>query len=196
MQLSPVVRDRFLGLLAVAGVTIPGGPAPARADDEGSEHTASLVGAAGDTLGVVMRFEDKAGWSMDFRPKPGADSRRVALPFLPADHAHYEVVVGAGRTTLAFVMTSRERVELATAAIWTFEPNAGTAGTVTHRWTMGDLFTAAQLGKVKRSISHYWWQTTPLRLDGGRVIIDASGRAFAVDPVRGTLTVVNPVRSP
>ena len=172
--------------MAAAGVAMVG-QGLARADDEGSEHTAALVGAADDTLGVIMRFEDKAGWSMDFRPKPGATSRRVALPFLPADHAHYHVVVGAGRTTLTFVMTSREQVELPTVAIWTFDPDAGAAGKVTHQWTIGDLFTAEQLGRVGRSISHVWWQTTPLRLDGGRVIVDASGRGFAIDPVRGTL---------
>ena len=162
------------------------GPGRALADDEGSSHTAALVGASADTLGVIMRFDEKAGWSMDYRARPGATVQRIALPFLPADHAHYEVVVAPGRATITFVMVSREQVDVATPAIWIWRAG-GAAGTVARRWTMGDLFTADELGKLDRSVSHVWWQKAPLELDRGRVLVDASGRAVAIDPARGTL---------
>jgi hypothetical protein len=183
------MHARSLLPAALAAALLAGGAAanPAAADDEGSEHTASLVGAAADTLGVVVHFDERGGWSMDYRARPGAPGRRIALPFLPADHAHYAIVVGPGRAPLTFVMTSREQVAIDTPAIWVWAP-ADAGGKVTRTWTLGDLFTAEQLGKVSRSISHVWWQQAPLRLDGPRVIVDAGGRAFTIDPVRGTLT--------
>ena len=171
-------------LLAVA---LAAAPAVAAADDEGSEHTASLVGAAADTLGVTMHFAEKGGWSMDYRARPGAPLRRVPLPFLPADHAHYTVVVGPGRAPITFIMVSRAQVTVDTPAIWVWTPGKLAGGTVTRTWKLGDLFTDAQLAKVDRSISHVWWQPTPARLDGARVVVDAGGRAFTVDPARGTL---------
>ena len=152
-------RSLALTLAAATAATVAA-PGPARADDEGSEHTATLLGAAADTLGVSMQFDDRAGWSMDLRVRPGAPTRRIALPFLPADHAHYQVVVGPGRATITFVMASRAHVDLTTGAIWVVEPVAAHVPgpllrialasliRVTHRWTLGDLLTADQLAQA------------------------------------------------
>jgi hypothetical protein len=156
----------------------------ARADDETSEHTAQLVGAPADTLGVTMKFDAKAGWSMDYRAKPGATEQHVALPFLPADHAHYWVVVGPGRAPITIVMSSRETVDRATPAIWVIAAN----GTVAKRWTMGDLFSDQQLAGLRRSVSHVRWLGDAPTLTGSSVGIIADGRAVTIDPVKRTLT--------
>lgn len=179
-------RSPALALALVTLAAAAAAPAPASADDEGSEHTAALIGASADTLGVTLHLTDRRGWSMDYRAKPGAPQQQVALPFLPADHAHYAAVVGPGRATITFVLSSREQVTVDTPAIWVWTPARG--GTVSRSWTLGALFTADQLKGVDRSISHVWWQKAAPRLDGARVIVDASGRAFAIDPARGTLT--------
>jgi hypothetical protein len=176
-----------LGLVAVLALAAAGTP-PAHADDEGSEHTASLVGAGDDTHGVVMHFDERTGWSLEHRARAGAATRRYLLPFLPADHAHYDVVVGPGRAPITFVLTSREEVTVDTPAIWVWSPTRFSGlGRVTSRWTLGDLFTADALARVPRSISHVWWQPSPVRLIAGRVLVDAGGRSYAIDPVRGTL---------
>jgi hypothetical protein len=53
--------------------------AAAHADDERSEHSASLFGADGDTIGVTISFDARSGWSMQVRPRPGAEVQSSRL---------------------------------------------------------------------------------------------------------------------
>ncbi len=106
-----------LAPLALAVVVMLSTSTAAQADDEGSEHTMQLYGDSTDTLGVSIRFEEKAGWTMAFRPRPGATPLKIALSFLPADHAHYALVVGPKRQWLALITKSRPTISGKATAI-------------------------------------------------------------------------------
>ncbi len=138
---------------------------PAAADDESSEHTAQLFGNDADTLGVYMKFDTKTGWHMTFRPKPGAVPLEIPLAFLPADHAHYAVVVGPRRHWLTFITQSRSDIDLKATAVWTMNAK----GKVVETWPFGDFMNARELKNVRRSISHtHWLESVPIV--GGNLI--------------------------
>lgn len=160
-------------------------PALAAADDEGSEHTAVLLGDPADTLGVRLTHDAKAGWAMDHRARPGAPERHVALPFLPADHAHYLVAVAPGRGTLTFVTTSRERLAHDTPVIWI----ATADGKVVKSWRLGDVLTKPELGKLRRSISHTWWlgERAQPSVTGATLALPLAHRTIRIDAAARTL---------
>lgn len=134
-------------------------PSAALADDEGSEHTAQLVGDASDTLGVTVAFDAKLGWSMAVRPQPGAEVRSSQLAALPRHHAHYLVYVAPGRKAIAFVeqsagvTTERKAIAASDPVAWVFAAD----GKLLRSWTYGQVLTPAELAKAPRSISHQWW---------------------------------------
>ncbi|NVB78646.1 MAG: hypothetical protein HOV81_09655 [Kofleriaceae bacterium] len=128
------------------------------ADDERSEHTAVLVGDAGDTIGVVVKFDDKTGWTMAVRAKPGADEKTFELP-MPKEHGHYLAYVTPGRKAIAFVETTGGRTDKHLAAsakdtiAWVWSPD----GKLVRTWTYGDVLTDKEIATPRRSISHFWW---------------------------------------
>jgi hypothetical protein len=173
-RLPLVILPFLLSLLA----------APVRADDERSEHTAVLVGDPADTAGVTMHFEPERGWSMDYRARPGATARRVSLPFLSQDHAHYHVVVGPRRAPVTFVLQSREKLTSKTEVIWVVDRR----GQVTWRWTLGQLLSNSQISQLRRSTSHVYWLDDPPALTGSSVEIRTAGAVLTIDPATGAVT--------
>jgi hypothetical protein len=140
---------RFLAVLAT--VVVAG--APAAADDERSEHTAVLVGADADTLGVKLSFDKSAGWSMDVRAKPGADVVTSKL-VLPTTHGHYIAYVSPGRESIAFVaLSAGAPMNAKQTFAWVYSP----AGTLLREWTLGAVVPAADLEDTRVSMSHYGW---------------------------------------
>lgn len=133
---------------------------PALADDEASEHTAQLAGDPADTLGVIVNFAEKTGWSMTIRPRPGANEKTVKLP-IPAEHAHYLVYVAPKRAAVAIVevstgvTTQRPKLAKSDGLAWVFAPD----GSLRKRFSYGDVFTQAELDGADRSISHWNWMT-------------------------------------
>ncbi len=155
----------------------------AQADDEVSEHTAELFGAQDDTIGVYLNFDTQGGWGMSFRPKPGAKMVDVPLAFLPADHAHYAVVVGPHRRWLTFITQSRSDIDAKTTALWTINAK----GAVIKKWTFGELMTAAEIAGLKKSISHTWWLTSAPILVGQRIELRLSTHRVIVVPLTSKL---------
>lgn len=166
-----------------AGAALFGSPS-AEADDEASEHTAVLVGAAADTMGISVYFTEAAGWSMDLRTAPGQPTRTVALPFLDAGHAHYAVAVGPGREAFGFVMVSRARgVERDTVVAWVVAPD----GTVLRSLAARQLHRGAALG-LTGSVSHDDLTVGPVTLRGSRIELPLGrGREATLDLVRRAL---------
>jgi len=161
-------------------------PAAALADDEGSEHTAQLVGDSADTLGVTVTFDDAAGWSMSVRAKPG-DALKTFQIAMPKRHAHYVVYVTPKRSAIAFVEvsagieTGRDKVGAKDQIAWVWSP---TDGKLVRSWTYGQLFTPAELGNLRRSVSHAAWHSghavtkagLELKVDGAKprtIVLDA-----------------------
>ncbi len=169
-----------LALLALTwGVFAPS----ARADDEGSEHSVQLAGAADDTLGVTVRYRKTGGWAMDLRPKAGARVRKLSLPFLPADHAHYWAVVAPKRASVTFVMSSRGALTPTTPAVWIVSAR----GALIKMWRLGDLLTAAQIRTLPRSISHVSWLSKPPALNRSTIVLATPHGAARIDPKRARL---------
>lgn len=165
-----------LAIIAVVALA----PSAAAADSELSEHTAELIGDPADTIGVVMHFDAKGGWSMDYRDQPGAAARRVALPFLPADHSHYWVVVGQRRKQLVFIVASRPQLTVKTAAIWVTDG----AGKVAKEWPLGAMLSAKRVAGLSRSISHTQWLDGKPALKGRRIVLRSGGQEISLDSKR------------
>ena len=133
----------------------------AAADDEGSEHTAQLVGASSDTLGVSAAFDEKTGWQMTVRAKPGADEKTIKLPQIPKHHAHYLVYVTPGRKQIAWVeisagaTTKRTTLDAKDKLAWVYSPD----GKLLRSFTYGQVLTKDEIAKHDRSVSHMMWST-------------------------------------
>lgn len=89
---------------------------------------------------------------MNFRPAPGAVQKRVKLGFLPADHAHYRVVVGPGRSMLTFVLTAREAIDAGTEMVWMVDGR----GRLVKKWTAAEL--GVDVSTLRRTAGHVWWR--------------------------------------
>lgn len=170
---------RLLTLLALAASTT------AYADDEASEHTAQLMGSDKDMLGVTVNFDEKAGWTMDIRAKPGADLKTVKLAQLPAHHAHYVAYVSPDRTAVTFIETSmgvtkqRMAISAKDPIAWTFSPD----GKLLRSWQYGAVLTKAELAKGQRSTSHVSW-SSDIKVDakGLELTVESSGAKLRLDP--------------
>ncbi len=156
---------------------------PALADDEASSHTAQLVGKSSDTLGVTLSHDRKAGWQARIRARPGAKQETIALRFLPADHAHYHVVVGPDRAWLAFITESRPQLHNKDIAVWLVTPG----GKVTKTWSFGDIMSDKERESLPRSISHTRWLTAQPSLAKGTVTLSMDGRKVRIVPAKKRL---------
>lgn len=154
-----------------------------QADDEGSEHTAELYGDDADTIGVYVKFDTKVGWGMTFRPRPGAATLDVPLAFLPADHAHYAVVVGPDRRWLTFITQSRAELDAKTTAVWTMNAK----GTIVKTWTFGDVMTESERAHLQRSVSHTSWLTAAPIVGGHRIELRLATHRMIVAPLTSEL---------
>ena len=131
------------------------------ADDEGSEHTARLVGADKDTLGVTVAFDEKAGWKMTVRARPGAAEKTVTLTQIPTHHAHYVVYVTPGRKQIAWVeisagvTTKRMALKASDKLAWVYSPG----GKLLRSFTYGQVLGKDEIDAPDRSRSHIMWTT-------------------------------------
>ncbi len=163
---------RLLTLLTLLLLT-----SPVVADDETSEHTMPLFGAAADTVGVIASYD--AGWSLTVRAKPGADPVTFKTA-LPDSHAHYIAYVTPGRASIAIVEVSAGRAPTAKDTIaWVYLPD----GRLLRSWTFGAIVDAKELADSRESTSHHsvlrdFQQTTAginwLTRTGGRVLLLAA----------------------
>ena len=163
---------------------------PAAADDEASEHTAKLVGDTADTLGVAVKFDDQAGWSMTVRARPGAKERTVALAPLGTGHRHVTVYVAPKRARITIVETyiglDAKRLQLAASDpfAWTWSPDGKLLRTVTY----GQAFSAAERAKFQRSISHLsWLEGMKVTKAGLELAVAGSSRTIVVDANTGAV---------
>lgn len=146
----------------------------AHADDELSEHTATVVGDAKDTIGVNVQFDDKAGWSMTVRAKPGAAEKTSALA-LPTGHGHYNVFVTPGRRAIAFVETvvSDRAVDPKATLAWVYSPD----GKLTRTWSYADVLSKKELSAGSPTTSHLWfWDDVKATAKGLELVVKSSGR--------------------
>ena len=137
---------RFLACFAVAALATT-----AAADDEASEHTAQLMGADADTVGVSVAFAESDGWSMTVRPTPGANPITTKLA-LPKTHGHYLAYVAPGRRAIAFVEVSAGRAPGAKdIAGWVYAPD----GKLLRSWTFAAIVDGKELADTHASVSHW-----------------------------------------
>jgi len=146
--------------------------APAAADDETSEHTAQLLGAETDTLGVQVDWTDATGWSMTVRPSPGADAITTKLA-LPKSHAHYIAYVAPGRRAVAFVEVRAGRAPGAKDIVgWVYAPD----GQLLRSWTFGAVARSKELASTRVSTSHFSVLQDPRLVQQGVTFATTSGR--------------------
>lgn len=176
-------------ILSMVVVTL-GLIAPAAADDEGSEQTAKLVGAAEDTVGISVEFTDTDGWVMSVRPRPGANERTFGLAALGKRHGHYHVFVSPGRSRITFVESSigleGDRPSVGSSDVFALTWSAD--GVLLRAVSYGQAFTPAELGKFGRTVSHMTWlrdaKVTPAGLE---LTVDSSSRKILIDARTGAV---------
>lgn len=164
--------------------------APAAADDEGSSQTARVVGRSADTLGVEVSFDRARGWVMKVRARPGGKQRTVALPALGRGHAHFHVYVSPGRARITFVETfigldnHRSGVDKSDPFARTWTP----AGKLLQTVTYGQVFSAAELARFQRSVSHLsWMREARVSKRGLELAVAGSKRVIVVDARTGAV---------
>ncbi|MBP9205002.1 MAG: hypothetical protein KBG28_13610 [Kofleriaceae bacterium] len=181
---------RLPGLALALGLLAAAAPA-AHADDEGSEHTATLMGADDDTRGLSLAFTDSAGWIATYRSAPGATAVTLRLP-LPRDHAHFVAHVAPGRRGFVIVEVSmgwsRPTTLPATRPVaWHFDRR----GRLTRTWRYDQMLLPATRAAARVSAGHVDW-TNAVTVRGGSLVLGTSdGRhEVVVDTSRAAIRLV------
>ena len=174
----------YRALLLASALALTVHAAPSFADDEGSEHTAVLIGAPDDAIGVTVQFDDHDGWSLSVID-PHSHVEHSHTVALGKQHAHYVAYIAPGRVSVTFVEISRGDAPAAAdplATVWSSD------GKLLRTWSYEQVLTPAERGSLRRSVSHFGWtESYGLGLKGLELHVVSSKRTVVLAPDAASL---------